>query len=157
MPTSTVASHTTNTAGIRLRGVRESSSADALQRELDDMEEVREVFLHLNVNCTVTGLKRFGRRDTSKHGNCRTLIVNISNQEDKRIILLSARKMKDYEKRILLGRELTKEELAVENAALKKRRELIEEGAGPRNLRIQNLKLQQKIGEDWATIPNKTH
>ena len=88
MPTSTVASHTTDTAGIRLRGVPESSSGDALQRELDDLEEVRKVFLHLNVNCTVTGLKRFGRRDTSKPGNCRTLIVNVSNQEDKRIILL---------------------------------------------------------------------
>ena len=65
--------------------------------------------------------------------------------------------MKDYDKRIFLDRELTKEELAVENAALKKRREMIEEGAEPRNLRIRNLKLQQKIGEDWTTIPNETH
>ena len=65
--------------------------------------------------------------------------------------------MKDYDKRIFLDRELTKEELAVENAALKKRREMIEEGAEPRNLRIRKLKLQQKIGEDWATIPNETH
>ena len=93
MLTSTVASQTTDTAGIRIRGVSESSSGDALQRELDDLEEVRKVFLHLNFNCIVTGLKRFGRRDTSKPGNCRTLIVNVSNQEDKRIILLSARKM----------------------------------------------------------------
>ena len=65
--------------------------------------------------------------------------------------------MKDYDKRIFLDRELTKDELAVENAALKKRREMIEEGAEPRNLRIRNLKLQQKIGEYWETIPNKTH
>ena len=83
MPTSTVASHTTDTAGIRFRGVPESSSGDALQRELDDLEEVRKVFLHLNVNCTFTG---FGRRDTSKPGNCPTLIVNVSNQKDTRII-----------------------------------------------------------------------
>ena len=43
MPTSKVASHTTDTAGIRLRGVPETSSGDALQRELDDLEEVRKV------------------------------------------------------------------------------------------------------------------
>ena len=156
MPTSTVSSNTTDTAGIRLRGVPELSSGDALQRELDDLEEVRKVLFHLNVNCTVTGLKRFGRRGTSKPGNCRTLIVNVSNQEDKRIILLSARKMTEYDKRIFLDRELTKEELAVEKAALKKCREMIEEGAEPRNLRIRNVKLQKKlakIGQLYQTKP----
>ena len=64
--------------------------------------------------------------------------------------------MKDYDKRIFLDRELTKEELAVENAALKKRREMIEEGAEPRNLRIRNLKLNKKlakIGQLYQTKP----
>ena len=70
IPTSTVASYATNTAGIRLRGDPESSSGDALQRELDDLEEVRKVFLHLNLNCTVKRLEHFGRGDTSQPGNC---------------------------------------------------------------------------------------
>ena len=139
--------------GIRLRGVPECNSEDALQRERYELEQVDKIFKFLRVNCTVTGVRRLGKR-VPEQNKIRSIIVNVSNPEDKRLILLSAKNKKNYSCKVFIDRELTKIELDKENASLKRRRELIESGVLIQNLRMRNLKLQQKVGDEWKPVPD---
>ena len=101
----------------------------------------------------MTGVRRLGKR-VPEQNKIRTIIVNVSNPEDKRLILLSAKNMKNYSCKVFIDRELTKIELDKENASLKRRRELIESGVLIQNLRMRNLKLQQKVGDEWKPVPD---
>ena len=66
----------------------------------------------------------------------RTILLKIPNAYQRRMIPLSARKLKTFDEPVFLSRQLTKEEADRENQALMRRRELINDGTEPKNLRV---------------------
>ena len=66
------------------------------------------------------------------------------------MILLSARKLKTFGEPVFLSRQLTKEEADRENQALMRRRELINDGTEPKNLRVRDGNLFIRLGTKWV-------
>ena len=65
------------------------------------------------------------------------------------MILLSARKLKNFGEHVLLSRQLTEEEADCENQAFTRRRELIIDGTEQKNLRTHNGNLFIRQGTKW--------
>ena len=74
----------------------------------------------------------------------------MSNLWQRRLILSSASKLKRYDKPVYLSRELSREEATQENEALQKRRELINEKIGKKDLRIRDGKLLIRQDNKWV-------
>ena len=111
--------------------------------------EVQKVLTHLNVSTEINDIIRLGKYDENK---TRTILIKIPNPWQRRKILLSARELKTFDTPIFLSRQLTREEADLENKALKRRREMIQEGIESKNLRINDGILYQKIGSAWSEI-----
>ena len=124
--------------GIRVRGIKESDDRDPRKRQEHDLAEIQQVFAHIEVNCNINDLLRLGPRNDTK---TRTILVKVSNPRQRRLILSSASKLKTYDKPVYLSRELSREEATLENEALQKRRELINEEIDKKDLRIHDGKL----------------
>ena len=137
--------------GIRIRGIEEMKSKDSRKRHEHDLEEVNKLFALLTINAEVTDLKRLGKfeEDASKP---RTIIVKLSNDWRKRLILVSLAKLKHYEKTVYVSKELSPNELLAENKLLKQRRELIDNDFPPRDLCIRELKLYKYQGSTWVQV-----
>ena len=137
--------------GIRTRGIEEMKSKDSRKRHEHDLEEVNKLFAFLTINAEVTDLKRLGKfeEDASKP---RTIIVKLSNDWQKRLILVFLAKLKHYEKTVYVSKELSPNELLAENKLLKQRRELIDNAFPPRDLRIRELKLYKYEGSTWVQV-----
>ena len=134
--------------GIRIRGIEKMKSKDSRKRHELDLEEVNQLFAFLTINAEVTDFKRLGKfEDASKP---RTIIVKLSNDWQKRLILVSLAKLKHYEKTVYVSKELSPNELPAENKLLKQRRELIDNGFPPRDLCIRELKLYRYEGSTWV-------
>ena len=115
--------------GIRIRGLPESKALTPRARHENDMEEVNKVFGFLNVDCEISDLRRLGSYEEAKtSGKNRTIIVDLANPWQKRIIFLSLYKLKDYGKPVYISRELNPDEITIENELLKQRRDLINKG-----------------------------
>ena len=63
---------------------------------MDELAEIKKIF-DVNVNCRITGIRKFGKRNVLGPQSCRTIIVNVSNPADEKIFLLSSRKFKGYQ------------------------------------------------------------
>ena len=137
--------------GIRIRGIEEMKSKDSRKRHEHDLEEVNKLFAFLTINAEVTDFKRLGKfeEDASKP---RTITVKLSNDWQKRLILVSLAKLKHYEKTVYVSKELSPNELLAENKLLKQRRELIDNGIPPRDLRIRELKLYKYEGSTCVQV-----
>ena len=57
------------------------------------------------------------------------------------MILSSAIKLKEYSQPVFISRQLSREETALENEALMKRRDLIDKGTNPKDLRVKDCSL----------------
>ena len=82
----------------------------------------------------------------------RTIIIDVDNELDKSEILKSAYKLLNYteiKNPIYIGPELSREDLIKEREVLKLRRELITQGRDRKELRVQNLTLQERVENDW--------
>ena len=79
----------------------------------------------MEVECKFNDLIRLGQRGNDRD---RTKLLKPPNVWLKRLILSSARKLKNYGAAVFISKELTNEEAAIENESLKKRRELIDQG-----------------------------
>ena len=79
----------------------------------------------MEVECKFNDLIRLGQRGNDRD---RTKLLKLPNVWLKRLILSSARKLKNYGAAVFISKELTNEEAAIENESLKKRRELIDQG-----------------------------
>ena len=108
--------------GIRIRGILESTEKEARLRQDHDLAEFQKVLTHMGVNASIGDVKRLGRYDENK---IRTILLNVPNAYQRRMILLSARKLKNSPQPIFLSRQLTKEEADQENLALVRRRQHI--------------------------------
>ena len=72
--------------GIRIRGIPESTNKETRLRQ----EQVQEVLTHMDVNASIRDVKRLGRYEENK---TRTILLKVPNAYQRRMILLSARKL----------------------------------------------------------------
>ena len=61
-------------------------------------------------------------------------------------------KLKTFEHPDFLSRQLSNEEVMLENEALMMRRELITEGVDPEDLRVEDGGLFRKINDQWNRV-----
>ena len=114
-----------------------------------DKQSVERIFEHIAIDCDILDLKRLGSYDTSRS---RPLLVTV-NPWKKRLILSSLCKLKNYEHRVFLSRDLSSAELRTEKVLLKKRFDLItKSGVSRKDLKLINLNLQQKIDDVWVPV-----
>ena len=74
-----------------------------------------------------------------------TMLVKVPNAYQRRMVLLSARKLKTFSQPIFLSKEAD-----LENLALVRRRELINKGTDPKNLRVRDATLFIRQGAKWT-------
>ena len=137
--------------GIRVRGVLESTSKLARERNEHDMKEISDLMTFSSIECEITEIKRIG---PYQEGRARTIVFTFANKFHRRLILLSISKLKEYNKLIFVSKELNAEEAKQERLILKKRREMIEAGILRKELKIRDLKLYKKDGDDWVEVKN---
>ena len=101
---------------IQLRGIPESTEADQRKKLESDLAEVKKAFTFNGVQCTVTDTVRLGKPVKNK---TRTIIARASQIWEKRLILFSLAKLKDYPSAVYTGPNLTREKAAKENERLK--------------------------------------
>ena len=136
---------------IRIKGLPEPE--DGMEDKLKDREKVKRILDHLDIRSSLTKLTRVGQPNPDK--GPRTVIIDLDNDLDKEVMIKSAHKLKTYTKlnsTIFISQELTKEDMAKENEALKLRRDLIKKGVVSQTLRIRNLKLQQLVEGVWTFV-----
>ena len=102
---------------------------------------------HMEVNAIIGDVIRLGRYEENK---TRTILLKVPNAYQRRMVLLSARKLKTFSQPIFLSKQLTKEEADLENLALVRRRELINKGNDPKNLRVRDATLFIGQGAKWT-------
>ena len=76
-----------------LRGVKESDDKDPRKRQEHDFCEVQKILTHMEVECEFNDLIRLGQRGNHRD---RTILLKLPNVWLKRLILSSARKLKNY-------------------------------------------------------------
>ena len=112
-----------------------------------DMEKIEPVFKFLaGKKCNVQSLKRVCRfKDLSPKP--RTLIVQVDNEACRTLLLKASRKLKNYRELsgpLFLSKELTIEELKIENESQRMRKVKIDQGAAREKLRFRNIKLEMQ-------------
>ena len=135
--------------GIRIRGLPEVGNRVASERFEHDLAEVNKIFAHFGLQCEATDVRRLGKYDPARP---RTIIANVEKPCDRRRILLSLPKLKDYPVKLFISRELNEKEYALENLLLKKRREMITNVKDSSCLRIRDLILQERVGNTWEKM-----
>ena len=133
--------------GIRIRGIAESTEKEARVRKEHDLAEVQKLLTHMEVNAVIGDVIRLGRYEENK---TRTILLKVPNAYQRRMVLLSARKLKTFSQPIFVSKQLTKEEADLENLALVRRRELINKGTDPKNLRVRDATLFIRQGAKWT-------
>ena len=125
--------------GIRIKGLVELDSKNSRDRHEYYLEEVNKLFAFLTVEAKITDLKRLGKYEEGKRP--RTVVVKVSNELQKRLILMSLAKLKNYDKTLFVSKELSPIEFLIENKLLRKKRTMIEIGVSAKNLRLRDLVL----------------
>ena len=122
--------------GIRVRGVPSSTSKLAGERNEHDMEEISDLMPFLSIECEITEIKRIG---PYQEGRARTIVFTVANKFNRRLILLSISKLKEYNKLVFVIKEINAQEAKQERLIHKKRRELIEAGILRKELKTSDL------------------
>ena len=107
----------------------------------------------MEIECEFNDLIRLGQRGNDRD---RTILLILPNVWLKRLILSSARKLKNYGASVFISKELTNEEAAIENEYLKKRRELIDQGQNKKDFSIKDSKVYKRVGNQWIVISPKS-
>ena len=98
----------------------------------------------MDVNASIGDVIRLGRYDENK---IITILLKVPNAYQRRMILLSARKLKNSPQPIFLSRQLTKEEADQENLALVRRMQLISDKSVDRkDIRVHDATLYIRKG-----------
>ena len=79
--------------GIRIRGIPESTEKEARVRQEHDLAEVQKLLTHMEVNAIIGDVIRLGRYNENK---TRTILLKVPNAYQRRMVLLSARKLKTF-------------------------------------------------------------
>ena len=82
--------------GIRIRGINESKSKEAVDRKQEDLCNVEQILEHLNIeNKKLTKFVRFGK-DNSENKRERGILVHTASELSRDLILKSVSCLKDY-------------------------------------------------------------
>ena len=119
-------------------GIPELKDTNARKLAEHDKAEIENILKFLNVGSNIEECRRIGTFNKNKD---KTIIVKLSNDWNRKLLLLSFGKLRNYDKKVYLSRELSKEEELLENDLLKRRREYIESGIPRNKVKVQNLKL----------------
>ena len=79
-----------NFDGFRIRGTAESNTDDARWRQEHDFNEDQNVLEQINLEAAINEVTRHGKYDTNK---TRTFLFKAPYPDQRRVILLSARKL----------------------------------------------------------------
>ena len=124
------------TIGIMIKGVKESDDKDPRKRQQDDLCKVQKLLTHMEVECKFNDWIRLGQRGNDRDRT--KLLKLLPNVWLKQLILPSARKLKNYGDSVFISKELTNEEIAIENKSLKKRREFIDQGQSKKDVSVRD-------------------
>ena len=102
---------------------------------------------HNNVEAAISNLKRLGKYDTNI---TRAILLKVPNPHERRMILLSARKLQSFGRPVCLSRQLSKEEAERQKLVPIRRRELLQQGANPRSRRVRDCVLYIRDGNKWT-------
>ena len=134
--------------GIRVGGVPESTTKIARERNEHDMKEVK-MLEFMSIDCEITEMQRIGPYQENR---TRTIVFTVANRFHKRLILLSIAKLKEYDKKLCVSKELSSGDAKLERQLLKKRKKMLESNeATRRDLRFRDLKLYQ-ISNEWKEV-----
>ena len=134
---------------IRIRGIPEFDQANVRDRHEQDMQEVLKVSTNLEIKAQVVDLKKSG---IYKSERSRTITIKVSNFWGKRLSLFSVAKLRSFQQKLLVSRELTLSEVRIELESLKRRQKLVDEGIDRRRHRIEDFKLYQKKDDSWVEV-----
>ena len=124
-----------------------TTKKEARVRQEHDLAEVQKLLTHMEVNAIIGDVIRLGRYEENK---TRPMLLKVPNAYQRRMVLPSARKLKTFSQPIFLSKQLTKEEADLENLALVRRREMINEGTDPKNLHVRDAALIIRQGAKWT-------
>ena len=114
------------------------------------MQKVIHLLDVMTVKCPISDLRKLGKHAENKN---RPLVLSVSAPWEKRRILLSLHKLKDYEHKVFISKELTLDEQEIKNNMLKTRRDLIQSGKfESTQLRLRNLKLIRKTKNGYVEV-----
>ena len=125
---------------IRIDGISEIEGKPSHEVIKEETAAVEKIFGYLTEPLTIWNMKRLGsfKKDRNRP---RTIIVTLPHVWDVRKVLSKAPLLKNYVSKVYLSKSLSHPEIVMENAILKKRRELIESGIPKEALKIRSLKL----------------
>ena len=124
--------------GIRIRGAPELKEKNARRRNEHDYSEFQKIRSHREVNAEIGDIVRLGQYEEKK---TRTILLKVPNVWQRRMILSSAIKLKEYSQSVFISQQLSKEETVLESEALMKRRDLINRGTTSKDLRFKDCSL----------------
>ena len=125
----------------RIDGIAEVEGAR--EATTSENKQVKSICCRLGVQPTITNMKRLGKFNAQRK-RPRTILVTFSNAWDARLLLAKAYLLKDLDEAVFFSKALSTQEIEDENKILKKRRELIESGIDPDELKLRSLKLYHK-------------
>ena len=118
-----------------------------------DYHSLSDILDFIGESPTIVDLRRIGKFKSDQK-RPRTLLVCLSNPWDVKKILSKGYMLKEYGKPIFLSRALNREEQTLEHELIKTRRELINAGESPKNIKIRDLKLIVK-GKEFFPSTNE--
>ena len=104
---------------VRVRGISELKNTNARKRAEHDNADIENILKFLNADSNIEDFRRIGTYSENKD---KTIIVKLSNDWNRKLLLLSLGKLRNYDKKVYLSRELPKEEQLLENNLFKKTR-----------------------------------
>ena len=127
---------------VRINGIFEDRNKSFSENTMDTSAKLEELFAVLNVRAEVSSVKRLGKFDPARV-RPRTVMVEFKSPCDARKVLARSIEKSDilHKENIFVQPALTREDARTENAILKRRLELINQGVDPKVLKIRNLQL----------------
>jgi len=127
---------------LRISGVMEQEeNLKHFERQKLDFQYAEKMLKHIGKeNCKLSDCFRLGKfkKDQKKP---RWLVITFISVWDRNMVLQSSSALSTFEDRIFLSPVLSPADMELEKKILKKRRELINDGANKKELKIKNLKL----------------
>ena len=114
----------------------------------------QKILTHLDVETEIGDIVRLGKYDENKR---RTILLKVPNVWKRRLISSSARILTTFEHPVFLSRQLSNEEVVLENKDLMMRRELITKGIDPKDLRVKDGCLFRNINDQWNRVESTSN
>ena len=101
------------------------------------------------MNAEIGDIVRLGPYEEKK---TTTILPKVPNVWQRRMILSSAKKLKEYSQPVFISRQLSEEETVLENEALMMRRDLIDKDTKSKDLRVKDCSLYIRKNNQWTKV-----